>query len=301
MQPIDWNDLRDFVAVARAGQIARAAKALQVDATTVGRRIRRLERRMGQMLFEQTRQGQMLTEAGEQLLARIEPMALAAHALEPHDPHAGVSGLVRVSVSEGFGTWFVAHHLHQFLARHPQVGVDLVATSGFLSPSKRETDIAVLLARPRSGPVVSRKLTDYALRLYASDRYARRDSLPADRRGLSGHRLIGYIPEFIYANELNYLAELDASLETSVRSTSINAQYRLVASGAGIGLLPAFIGNADPHLIPVLPDIVIHRSFWIVTHRDTRKLARVRAFHDWLVETVQAHAATLTGTGDPTR
>jgi len=301
MQPIDWNDLRDFVAVARAGQIARAAKALQVNATTVGRRIRRLERRMGQMLFEQTRQGQMLTEAGEQLLARIEPMALAVHGLEPHDPHSGVSGLVRVSVSEGFGTWFVAHHLHHFLARHPQVGVDLVATSGFLSPSKRETDIAVLLARPRSGPVVSRKLTDYALRLYASDRYARRDDLPTDSRALAGHRLIGYIPEFIYANELNYLAEIDASLETSVRSTSINAQYRLVASGAGIGLLPSFIGNADPHLVPVLPDIVICRSFWIVTHRDTRKLARVRAFHDWLVETVQAHRATLTGPADPTR
>ena len=171
MQPVSWSDLQDFLAIARAGQLARAAKMLGVDATTVGRRLRRLERQLGQTLFEQTRAGQVLTEAGERLLERVETMERAASGLDDADARsARLSGLIRVSVSEGFGTWFVAHHLHEFVDAHPGVVIDLVATSGFLSPSKRETDVAVLLARPRAGPVVIGKLSDYRLRFYAAKR-----------------------------------------------------------------------------------------------------------------------------------
>ncbi len=74
MQPLPWNDLQDFLAVARAGQIARAAALVGVDATTIGRRLRRLEARLGRTLFEQTRGGQVLTEAGEALLVQVEQM-----------------------------------------------------------------------------------------------------------------------------------------------------------------------------------------------------------------------------------
>lgn len=294
MQPASWSDLQFFLAVARTGQMARAAQLLRVDATTVARRLRRLEHDLGQTLFEQTREGQVLTEVGERLLARVEVMEQAALDLESlRSADRAVSGVLRVSVSEGFGTWFVAHYLHAFLDLYPQVTVDLVATSGFLSPSKRETDIAVLLARPRAGPVNSRKLSDYALRLYAARGYAQAHGLPDGPRALAQHRLIGYVPELIYASELAYLGELDPELSAAARSTSINGQYRMIASGAGIGVLPRFIGDTDPALVPVLPERTITRSFWIVTHRDTHQLRRVRAFHDWLVDLVAAKREVL--------
>lgn len=298
MQSTSWSDLQFFLAVARSGQLARAAQALRVDATTVGRRLRRLEQGLGQTLFEQTREGQMLTEAGERLLARVEAMEHAAHDIEElRSGDRDVSGVLRVSVSEGFGTWFVAHHLHDFLDRFPRVTVDLVASSGFLSPSKRETDIAVLLARPRAGPVISGKLSDYALRLYASERYAARHALPRAVADLGAHRLVGYVPELLYASELAYLGEIDPPLAPTARSTSINAQYRMIASGAGIGVLPRFIGDTDRALIPVLPERTITRSFWIVTHRDTRQLRRIRCFHDWLVELVRRKRTALLPAG----
>src|SRR3546814_10175836 len=66
------------------------------------------------------------------------------------------SGILRVSASEGFGTWIIARHLHRFSAQYPNVVVDLTASSGFLNPTKRETDIAILLARPRKGPLLTR-------------------------------------------------------------------------------------------------------------------------------------------------
>ena len=153
MQSSDWNDFQAFLAVARAGQLARAAAAMGVDATTIGRRLRRLETRVGATLFEQTREGQVLTEAGEEMLAEVEAMDQAASRIAEHAlSGGGVAGNLRVSLSEGFGSWIVAPALRGFVEANPRLMVDLVASSGFLSPSKREADLAVTLSRPRAGP-----------------------------------------------------------------------------------------------------------------------------------------------------
>ena len=287
VQPIAWNDLQDFLAVARTGQIARAAALLGVDATTVGRRLRRLEARLGRTLFEQTREGQVLTEAGESLLAQVEQMASAAERIgEGADPPGALTGTLRVSVSEGFGIWLVAQHLDAFAAAHPALTIDLVANSGFLSPSRREADVAVLLARPRHGPVVASKLSDYALHLYAARSLVERDGLPTLATLGLRHRLVGYIPDLLYAPELRYLNEIDSTLAPTLRSSSINAQARLIAAGAGVGVLPHFIGGHDESLLRVIPDVAVTRGFWLVTHRDTRQLRRVRAFRQWLTQLV---------------
>ena len=289
MQVADWSDYQAFLAIARAGQLARAAQVMGVDATTMGRRLRRLEARLGATLFEQTREGQVLTEAGEALLSQVEAMAQAASGIgEGAAASGGLSGTLRISVSEGFGTWFLPPLLPDFVRAHPALTLDLVASSGFLSPSKREADIAVTLSRPKAGPVIARKLSDYALRLYASPAYLAAAGVPARAADLAqGHRLVGYIPDLLYAPELRYLDELHPGLAATLRSSSINAQHRLVAAGAGMGVLPCFIGDADPALVPVLPDRRILRSFWIVTHKDTHNLARVRAGKDWLADVVQ--------------
>lgn len=288
MQAPDWKDIQAFLAIARAGQLARAASAVSVDATTMGRRLRRLEATLGQTLFEQTREGQVLTEAGERLLVSAEAMQQAADEIAVRAaPGDTLSGLLRVSVSEGFGTWFVARHLSSFTNLHPDLTVDLAATSGFLSPSKRETDIAILLARPRTGHVVSSKLADYHLRLYAAPAYLERHGTPRTTEELRRHRLVGYIPDLLYAPELRYLSEIDERLAPTLRSSSINAQHRMIVAGGGLGVLPCFIGEADPNLRAILPAFMITRSFWIVTHQDTQRLQRVRAFRAWLIETVR--------------
>lgn len=295
MQAEDWSDYQAFLAIARAGQLARAAQVMGIDATTVGRRLRRLEARLGATLFEQTREGQILTEAGERLLASVEAMAHAAARIAEGPGQAGeLTGTLRISVPEGFGSWFLPHHVEPFSAAHRGLTLDLVANSGLLSLSKREADIAVTLSRPRAGPVIARKLTDYDLRLYASPVYLARHGAPIAAAGLAqGHRLVGYIPDLLFDRALNYLDEIHPGLTTEVRSSSINAQYRLIASGAVIGVLPCFVGDADPGLVPVLPAQRIRRSLWLVTHKDTHQLARVRAGKDWIIAAVQQSRATF--------
>lgn len=296
MQNVDWTDLHVFLTLARTRQLTRAGRMLGVDGTTIGRRLRRLEERLAVTLFEQTREGHVLTEAGERLLIRVEEMDQAACLIGDSRSGTGstLSGTLRISVSEGFGTWFLARHLATFASRHPALTVDLVASSGFLSLSKREADIAVMLSRPKAGPTLARKLSDYTLRLYASPAYLETMGMPAEASALrTDHRLVAYIPDLIYAPELNYLDELMPGLAPHLRSSSINAQHQLIRAGAGLGVLPCFIGEQDDTLVPVLPQLTIQRSFWLVTHRDTHQLARIRAGKEWLLETVQNNSGLL--------
>lgn len=287
MQPADWSDYQAFLAIARHGQLARAAQASGVNATTMGRRLRRLEARLGTTLFEQTREGQQLTDAGEVLLVAVEGMALAAAAIEP-GAGKDVLGRVRISVSEGLGSWIIARHLGAFARAHPGLSIDLVASNGFLNPSRREADLAILLSRPKAGPLVARKLPDYTLQLYAGKAYLA-DHPPIlgvdDLR--AGHQFIGYIPDLLYAPELDYLADFDPAQTPTLRSSSILAQHRLLASDAGVGVLPSFIGDSDPVLQRVLPDRRITRSFWLVSHKDNNSLRRIRIVTDWLVQVVK--------------
>jgi len=293
MQIIDWSDYQAFLAIARTGQLTGAGKLMGMDATTISRRLRRLEAGLNATLFEQTREGQILTPSGERLLLAIEQMAHAASGIEPNMSGSGISGSVRISVSEGFGNCIVARHLGAFAASHPELSIDLVASSGFLSPSKREADVAVLLSRPKAGPLIARKLSDYALRLYANPAYLQAQPVIEGPADLQNHRLTGYIPDLLYAPELNYLSDIAPGLSADLRSSSILAQHRLLAWGAGVGVLPCFVGDADPTLVRVLPDKPIIRSFWLVTHQDTSGLRRIRAVAEWLTDIVRQERKLL--------
>lgn len=292
MQLMDWGDLPFFLAVAQYGTLARAAKALRTDPTTVGRRVQKLERALGARLFEDTLGGHLLTAAGEQLLAKAQAMErLAAEARIAGGAGSGASaltGAVRLSVAEGLGSWFVARRIGAFTDQHPAVTVDLVANSGFLNPTRRETDLAVLLARPRKGPLVTVRLTDYSLGLYAAHAYLEQHGAVRRAEELANHRMVGYVPDIIYAPELRYLDEIPDAGTAVLRSSSINAQHQMIATGAGIGVLPHFIAGVDSALVPVLPAIRILRSFWLVTHRETAAFPQVRAMMDWLKQAVVA-------------
>ena len=297
MSAMNWDDMRIFLALARSGTLAAAARAAGQDATTVARRIQRLEGALAITLFEHGPAGQSLTEGGHRLLAYAEAMEAGARAVQQQtEEGASLGGTIRVSASEGFGTGFIAPRLARFVERHPGVAVDLVASTGFLNPSRREADIAIMLARPRGGPLIAAKLTDYRLGVYAAESYVAAAGEVGSIDELTRRRLVGYVPDLIYAPELRYLAEVDERLEAAIRSSSITAQARLIASGAGCGILPCFLGATTPGLVRLLPrEVSIDRSFWLVVHRDMRRVARIEAFIAWLREEVAAAQGALLG------
>ncbi len=287
----DWNDLRIFIAVSRSHTLSEASRQLGLDATTIARRIARLSDDLQAQLFEGNGPDRRLTDAGQKLLRyaeRIEDAALAAEE-DVTGERRSLSGQVRLSVSEGFATRVLAPKLHLLAARHPGIRLDIITASGFLNPSKREADMAVMLARPKRGRLTVRKLGDYRLHLYASHAYIATAGMPDSREDLSAHPLVGYVPEFLFAPELNYLDEVEQGLEANLRSSSINVQHQMIAQGAGIGVLPDFMGEPDPLLRRVLPDTIeIRRTFWLVTHAELARLARIEAVSSWLGECAAA-------------
>ena len=297
---MNWDDLRVFLAVARAERLSAAAIAVGQNATTVSRRLKRLEALLERRLFELTPSGHVLTEHGVRLREQAERMEAAALGVERTGAAgAELAGSIRISASEGFGSRIVAPRLHRFHARHPQVQVDLIASSGFLNPSRREADLAVMLARPKSGALMTRKLTDYRLGLYGTARYLDRCGLLHGLADIGRHPLVGYVDDQIYAPELRYLEEVDPRLQPGLCSTSINAQAEIVASGAGLGILPCFIADQMPALVRVLPAVVdIARSFWLVVPPDLRGIARIDRFVDWLDQEIADARPMLLGQPD---
>lgn len=287
----DWDDLRIFLAAARSASLTGAAQTLGIDAATVGRRIARLESALKATLFVRSPSGLQLTAAGGRLLETgldaESAMEAAAHAGEADI----VGGTVRISVSEGFGTALAAPALPSLRAARPGLRIELAATAGFLSTSKREVDLAVTLSAPASPRVVVEPLTNYQLGLYAAPAYLKRAGRPRTPADLPAFDIVGYVDDMIYAPELRYLDEVHPALRPALSSSSINAQQRIIAGGGGIGILPCFLAEGLERL---LPEILLTRRFWISTHREVAATARVRAVRDWLRELAHRHAARLT-------
>lgn len=283
----NWDDLRVFLAVAHAGRVAPAARALGVDATTVGRRLARLEEAMGAPLFETVAGERRLSEAGQALLHHAETIDAAISTATEGEAVHGAAGHVRLSVAEGLATHVLAPAMPRFAAANPRIRLDLITASGLLDPSKREADIAVMLARPRNRQLIATRLVDYRLRLYATPDYLAKAGTPETAAALERHVLASYVPEHLHAPELDYLSEVHDGLVARLRSTSINVQHRIVAAGAAIGILPDFVAAGNARLVPVLPHIALTRAFWLVTHSDGQATPRIQAVTAWLREAVR--------------
>ncbi|MFW2853480.1 LysR family transcriptional regulator [Sphingomonas sp. TX0543] len=165
----NWNDLRFFLAMARTGSPTTAAMQLKVDHTTVRRRIDALEDSLNVKLFEPRDRGFLLTHAGTRLLATAESIeALATGAEESvSDKDLALSGTVRIGIPDGLGGLFLSAKLAEFAKEHPELQLELDATTRPFNLAKREADIAISVSAPTKGRQVIRKLGECSLYLYA--------------------------------------------------------------------------------------------------------------------------------------
>jgi DNA-binding transcriptional LysR family regulator len=203
----------------------------------------------------------------------------------------GEGGSVRLSAAEGFGTAVLAPALPELIARRTGLKVELVAGAGFLSPGRREADVAVTLSASSSPRVMVEPLTGYQLALYAAPAYLAASGPLQTTGDLMRHRLVAYVEDLIYAPELRYQEEIGAGRKPALSSSSILAQAAVVRAGGGVGVLPCFLAEG---LVPVLvPDLVLERRFWISTHVDVAETARVKAVRRWLKDLVARRRALL--------
>jgi len=285
MRGFNWDDIQAFLAIARAGRLTVAARQFGVDHSTLSRRVAALETALGARLFDRRSVGLVLTPEGEQLLEDAESMEGLALKMRARldDKSVGLTGTVRIGTPEGFGTYFLAPRLARLTATHPHLEIELVANPRLFSLSKREADIAITMARPTQGRVYAHKLVDYALGVYGSRSYLAATPSIRTREDILARPWIGYIEDLIWTSELNYLPQIATNLSPRIRISNVISQASALRGGIGLGVLPCFIAHTEPDLIRVLPDeIALSRTYWMVTHADTRDVARVKLMSDFL-------------------
>ena len=282
---LHWDDIRFVLEVSRHPKLTKAAQHSGQDASTISRRLKRLEGELGILLFERTRHGHVLTPEGQEIVHKAEVIEQKIHEVVSlsERTETQLTGKVRLGVTEGLGTSVIAPAIADFLKAYPGIDLDLIAMSGFANVSRREADMAIMLARPQTGRLRVRKLTEYTLRLYATLEYQARAPVVSSLEDLQKHALIGYVDEMIYSPQLRYYDEVAPGLSPRLCSPSIVAQLEMTRASAGIAILPDFMARRYPDLQPILPDEVsIERTFWLVTHEDVASLSRIRAVSEFL-------------------
>ncbi|MBY5390778.1 LysR family transcriptional regulator [Rhizobium leguminosarum] len=287
---MNWDDVRIFLAVARTGQILAASKRLGLNHATLSRRLTSLEEALKTRLFIRRTNGCELTAEGEVFLAsaeRMETEMLAVQASLGHTDTA-IAGTVRVGAPDGFGVSFLAPRMGRLIERHPALKIQLVPVPRSFSLSQREADIAITLERPDQGRLVSSKLTDYTLGLYASRDYLASQGTPGDIDALKAHPRIGYVEDLIFTASLNFSGAVMRSWDAGFEISTAIGQTEAVRTGAGIGILHDYIARQYPELQRILPEVSIRRAYWTTYHESARDLLRVRSVADFVQELVSA-------------
>ncbi len=292
---IHWDDMRIFLAVARAESLSGAGRALKLDAATVGRRVSRLEEALGAPLFAKSPQGYALTDAGQRFLVhaeRAEQAVLLARE-EIGGQTEQLSGQVRIGAPDGSANYLLPQVCARIAAENPALEIQIVALARVFNLSKREADFAVALSQPATGRLSVQKITDYHLHLAASQGYL--EKRPAIKRlaDLGEHQIVGYIPDMIFDKQLDYLHEIGAQ-HINVASNSVSVQINLLRQGAGVGFVHDFAMPFAPELRLVLPDAVrLRRSFYLIRHQDDRKVERLNRIADLVFRGIRKEVTRL--------
>ena len=284
---MDWDDLRYFLAVSRAGSLSRAAHSLGVTQPTVGRRIGALQRRLGAKLFLPSASGQLLSPSGRRLLPHAERMELEGLAAERATAgrDLGLRGKVKITASEWLVGSVLGPMLRPFLSVQTELELELTADARHLSLTHREADIALRPARFEQADVVQRELTRLAFGLYASDAYLAERGVPDFGEQCAGHRLIALSEAMTRVPDVAWLAQCATRARVVARSNGREPLAKMAAAGIGIACLPRFLGDATPNLrLLTTPGPAPERQLWLGYHRDARAVPRLKATVAFLIE-----------------
>lgn len=306
MKDLDWDDLRFFLAVSAAGSLSAAARELNVNTTTVLRRIGNLEEALEARLFERLRSGYTLTQDGTRLLQSLEPVDNALSSLQRDFQAASGAfrGLVRLSASEVIASALVSPALPPFFDDHPDIALDVIADPSLTSQNAaprllnvlRDIDIALRLERPTQGDMLVRKLCDVAYGLYGTADYIAENGPVAANGDLSGHKIIGFSEEDRPVGPVWWLSRAEKAASVVMRSSSVATRLGAVENGSAIAVLPCFVAAERADLQPLLgPDLVGTLELWLLTRGDLARLSHVRAVMDFLVDMVAAATPRLAG------
>ncbi|PWC58898.1 transcriptional regulator [Azospirillum sp. TSH7] len=281
--PLDWDDLRVFLELARAGSLSAAARSLRLSHATVGRRLAALEATLGRSLMERRPDGYVLTTEGESVRALAEAMDERAQAIRRREgDDGGLSGTVRLTMTQALADVFLIPRLGPLRAANPALNLEIIVDNRTLSLARREADLAIRLARPQRGDLVGRRLATLGYGLYAAPE--------------APDTLIAYDESMAELPEALWLDRHGGGRRIAFRTNSVQGQLAAAVAGFGIAFLPCMLADGVPGLERrPLSGPPLTREAWLLVHRDRREVPRVRAVIEHLVTVFTAEKERLAG------
>ena len=284
MHNVNWDALQAFLAVARTGRISAAARRLDVEHTTISRRLAALEAALGVPLFYRTNTGYTLTAHGRNALMQAEAMEQAALALTARvrEGSGAIAGRVRIAMAPEFASHWLAPHLEAFRAKHPQIEVHILVGTRQRDLSRGEAELAVQSPRPRQKDLVAVRIGRTTLALYASTTIVTgprwRITSPETLRGV---RLLTYTSGFRMLQEARWFQALLAEVGAYMETNSTHALVAAARTGVGVAVLPRFVARWHDDLVEVSDPVAAH-DVWLITHPEFRRDPKVRATADFV-------------------
>ncbi|HUG22915.1 LysR family transcriptional regulator [Piscinibacter sp.] len=292
MNALDWDDLRVALAVADAGSLAGAARALNVNHTTALRRLDALEARLNTRLFERQRGGYVPTEAGEMLADEARAIAPRVDDLQRRllGRDLRLTGSVRLTTAFVTMAYLLPQALADFARAHPGIEVEVAESSALLDLSRRQADVALRLSTQVPEHWVGRSLGTARYRVYAKRGVP---GLPQRETPLAA--LLAEAPWVTFEREgtgnrwARWMQQHVPPQQVLLRVDIFNSLVAMLRTGLGIGVLPCFAAANEPELVPVSSEIPeLAAPLWILTHPDLRRTARIQAFMQGVGDAVAA-------------
>jgi DNA-binding transcriptional LysR family regulator len=281
----DWNRARAFLVTAEEGSLSAAARALGMSQPTLGRQVRALEDDLGIALFERVGRNLMLTPSGLELVEHVRAMGEAATrvSLSASGQSQSIEGTVRITATEVAATFVLPPIIARLRRSEPGITVEIVASNSLSDLRRREADIAVRAVRPTDSELVARRLMTDTAHLYATDSYLTRIGNPRKSKDLAQAEFIGFDDNEAFLEGLNAYGLNLSARNFPVLSGSQIVQWEMVKQGAGIGVMVARVGDAEPMVRRATPWLdPFEFEVWLVAHRELNTSRRVRLVFDWL-------------------
>lgn len=281
----DWNDLHHFLAVARAGSMNAAARALGVDSSTVQRRVAALQKAIGLTLVERRPDGYALTAQGRALLVEAASVEAAMDALHRRLAivDGSAQGRVRLTSLVTVGQRIIRSGLlDRFHALHPGITVEMVMDQRLADLAKGEADIAIRGGNAGSEALVGMKIADLPWGIFASRSFVARHGQPAGADDLGRFSIVELIDELQSVPAVRWMQAHAGGATVASRCGNVPSAMLAVKAGAGLAPLPAIHAAADDELVCVLgPLPALAYPMYLLVHKDLRQAPRVAALFEF--------------------
>lgn len=289
---INWNNLNTFLAIARNKSLRGAARSLNVNHSTIKRRLDILEQSLGTRLFDRNPEGYILSQSGEQLFISATQMEEEIISIQRKITGSDNKpfGTVKISIPPAMINSFLSKELANFSRKYPDIEINVKATHRYADIIRGETDVAIRMADEVSENVVGRRVIQYAKAVYASDDYLKN----FDPKKYDKYSWIGWGDDKPYQNWVLDTPFPNVPIKHKIFSNAM--QIELARNGMGLALLPCFLGDVEPDLVRVSgSEPILSNSLWVLLHKDLQKTAKVRVFVDFICKAIKKNKQLLIG------